>query len=157
MAQASPRVIIFSLGPTDEGKEMMTVAVSSEANLQRLPRLKEILSQLADPRQIDKATAEKLIAEGIPVYWLTGGLHSPECGSPEMLMELTYRLAVDESQFYRDIRKNLIVLITPVLEVDGRDRYVDTYLYKKAHKDKKTLPLVYWGNYVAHDLSLIHI
>ena len=151
VAQASPRVIIFSLGPTDEGKEMMTVAVSSEANLQRLPRLKEILSQLADPRQIDKATAEKLIAEGIPVYWLTGGLHSPECGSPEMLMELTYRLAVDESQFYRDIRKNLIVLITPVLEVDGRDRYVDTYLYKKAHKDKKTLPLVYWGNYVAHD------
>jgi hypothetical protein len=151
VAAASPRVLVFSLGGTDEGKEMITVAVSDEANLARLERLKEIMTLLADPRRIKDAEAEKLLDEGLPVYWVTGGLHSPECGAPEMLMEMVYRLAVDESEFYRTIRSNMIVLVTPVLEVDGRDRYVDTYRYKKDHEDKKTLPLVYWGNYVAHD------
>jgi len=151
LADSSSRVKVFSIGGTDEGKNMIAVAVTDEANMARLERIQEIMSLLADPRKLDKEEAKKLLEEGIPVYWLTGGLHSPECGAPEMLMELAYRLAVDESPFYQTIRKNMVVLITPVLEVDGRDRYVDTYLYKKEHKDKKTVPLVYWGNYVAHD------
>ncbi len=151
LADSSSRVKVFSIGGTDEGKNMIAVAVTDEANMARLERIQEIMSLLADPRKLDKEEAKKLLEEGIPVYWLTGGLHSPECGAPEMLMELAYRLAVDESPFYQTIRKNMVVLITPVLEVDGRDRYVDTYLYKKEHKDKKTIPLVYWGNYVAHD------
>ena len=35
--------------------------------------------------------------EAKPIYWLTGTIHSPETGSPEMLMELAYRLAVEET------------------------------------------------------------
>jgi len=151
LADSSSRVKTFSMGSTDEGKNMFAVVVTDEANMGRLERIQEIMSLLADPRKLDKGDAEKLLNEGIPVYWITGGLHSPECGAPEMLMELAYRLAVDDSPFYQSIRKNMVVLITPVLEVDGRDRYVDTYRYKKDHQNKKTLPLVYWGNYVAHD------
>ncbi len=151
VAEASPRVTAFSIGRSDEDKDMITVAVSDEKNIERLSRIKEILRLLADPRKLKHSEAKNLLSEGLPIYWITGGLHSPECGAPEMLMELVYRLAVDESDFFNTIRKNSVVLITPVLEVDGRDRFVDTYRYKKAHEDKKTLPLVYWGNYVAHD------
>ncbi|MBN1223924.1 MAG: hypothetical protein JXB23_11810, partial [Candidatus Aminicenantes bacterium] len=151
VAEASPRVILFSIGGTDEGKNHITVAVSDEANMARIERIKEIMALLADPRKMKEADVDKLLDEGLPIYWVTGGLHSPECGSPEMLMEMTYRLAVDESEFIQAIRKNCVVLITPVLEVDGRDRYVDTYRYKKDHEGKKTVPLVYWGNYVGHD------
>lgn len=151
VAEASPRVSTFSMGLSDEGKEMIAVVVSDEKNIKRLDRIKEILNLLADPRKIDDAEVEGLLSEGLPVYWITGALHSSETGAPEMLMELVYRLAVDEADFFQAIRKNSVVLVTPVLEVDGRDRYVDTYRYKKDHKDKKILPLVYWGNYVAHD------
>jgi hypothetical protein len=49
-----------------------------------------------------------------------------------MLMEMAYRLAVEDSPFIEDIRKNMIVMITPALEVDGRDRMVDLYNYRKA-------------------------
>ena len=42
-------------------------------------------------------------------------------------------------------------MITPVLEVDGHDRYVDVYNYKKANPGKAAPPLVYWGKYVVHD------
>jgi len=148
---ATPRVAVFPMGPTDEGREMIAVAVSSEANLARLPRLKEIMARLADPRGLSDADASALIAEGLPVYWITGGLHSQECGAPEMMMELAYRLAVEDSPAVRSIRDNLIVLMTPILEVDGWDKAADVYLYKKANKDKKTLPLPYWGKYVFHD------
>ena len=48
------------------------------------------------------------------MYWASGSIHSPETGSPEMLMELAYRLAVEESPLIQNIRKNLVVLITPV-------------------------------------------
>ena len=58
------------------------------------------------------------------MYYATGAMHSPETGSPEMLMELAYRLAVDESDWVKDIRANVITLITPVTETDGRDREV---------------------------------
>ena len=57
----------------------------------------------------------------------TGGLHSAETGPPEMLMELAYRLAVDESPLYDQIRKNVIVMMNAAAEPDGRDRYVDWY------------------------------
>jgi hypothetical protein len=148
---ASGRVTVFSIGPTDEGREMIAVAVSSEENLARLDRLKEIMSKLADPRGLKDGEAAALIAEGVPVYWITGGLHSQETGSPEMMMELAYRLAVEESDTIQSIRKNMVVLMTPILEVDGWDKAVDSYLYKKENNDKKTIPNVYWGKYVLHD------
>jgi len=148
---ASPRVEVFSIGPTDEGREMIAVAVSSEENMARLGRLKEIMSRLADPRGLKEEDAARLIAEGLPIYWITGGLHSQECGAPEMMMELAYRLAVGESSHIQSIRKNMVVLMTPILEVDGWDKAVDVYLYKKENKDKKIIPAVYWGKYVLHD------
>jgi len=151
LAKASPRVQVFSMGPTDQGKEMILVAVSGEANMARLGDIRGNLKKLADPRKLDASQAEKLIVNGIPAYWLTGGLHSRENGSPEMLMELAYRIAVGESDWIKAIRDNTVVLITPILEVDGWDRAVDAYRYSKAQKGKKLIHLAFWGNYVMHD------
>jgi len=152
LERATPRVRTF-IAPekSEEGKEQMLVAVGDEALLAKLDRYKEITAKLADPRKISDADAEQLIGEGKVFYWASGSIHSPETGSPEMLMELAYRLAVDESPFIQAVRKNVIVLITPALEVDGRDRMVDTYNYRKANPDKPAPPFVYWGHYVAHD------
>ena len=152
LAQSSPRVRIFSAPErSEEGREQLLIAVGDEAALAKLDRYKEITSKLADPRQTNDAEAQRLIGEGKALYWLSGSIHSPETGSPEMLMELTYRLAVEESPFIQAIRKNVIVLITPVLEVDGRDRMVDIYNYRKANPGKNFPSLLYWGKYVAHD------
>ena len=66
-------------------------------------------------------------------------------------MELAYRLAVDESAYIKSIRDNVITLITPVVEVDGRDRMVDIYRWHRENPGKQWPPLIYWGHYVAHD------
>ncbi len=151
LAQASPRVKVWSMGQSEENREMILVAISDEANLAKLDRLKEITASLGDPRKITPATAKTLLAEGKPIYWLTGAMHSPETGSPEMLMELGYRLAVEETPFIKAIRTNTVVLMTPVLDVDGRERMVDLYRYKNDNPGRTPPPLLYWGKYVAHD------
>ncbi len=46
-------------------------------------------------------------------------------------MELAYRLVVEETPFIQKIRNNVITFITPVIEVDGREKQVDTYYYGK--------------------------
>lgn len=152
VADASPRAQLFSLGMSDEGREMILLAVADEETIGRLDEYRAMLARLADPRGLDAAERERLIQAAKPIYWLTGSIHSPETGSPEMLMELAYRLAVDESPYAREIRGGLITLITPVLEVDGRDREVDVYRQTKALKlPRGAVPLAYWGKYTAHD------
>jgi hypothetical protein len=148
---ASPRVKVFSLGQSEEGREMIAVAIADEETIANLDRYKEITRKLSDPRSLSDDDARRLIGEGKPIYYATGAMHSPETGSPEMQMELAYRLAVEETPFIKAIRDNVIVLLTPVIEVDGRNRQVDLWHYRKANPDVPTPPLVYWGKYVAHD------
>jgi len=153
LEKASPRVKVFSIGTTEEGREMIAVAVSSAENLTSLEQNRARLAKLADPRTIklDDAEADRLVAQAVPVYYITGTIHSPETGAPTALMELAYRLAVDESPYIREIRDGMITLITPVVEVDGRDRMVDLYKWHLAHPKDFYSPLIYWGKYVAHD------
>ncbi|MGC1605849.1 MAG: M14 family zinc carboxypeptidase [Candidatus Acidiferrum sp.] len=153
LEKASPRVKVFSIGKTEEGREMIAVAVSSPENLKNLEEDRSRLAKLADPRTIklDDAEAEKIVVQAVPVYYITGTIHSPETGAPTALMELAYRLAVDESPYIREIRDGMITLITPVVEVDGRDRMVDIYHWHLSHPKDFYPPLIYWGKYVAHD------
>ncbi len=152
VADASPRVEVHSIGRSEEGREMIVVIVSSEENIRNIEAHKADVAKLGDPRITTQAEAERLISTTVPVYWATGAIHSPETGSPEMLMELVYRLAVEETDFIRDIRDNLIFMATPVIEVDGRAKVVDLHMAprKDPEANLPTRPL-YWGEYVAHD------
>ena len=150
---ASPCVKVVSIGHTEEGREMIAVAIADPALLAGAKANDERLAKLADPRTIklDDATARKLVDQSYPVYYITGTIHSPETGAPTALMELGYRLAVDNAPYIKFIRSHMITLITPVVEVDGRDRMVDLYKWHKAHPNEKYPHLLYWGHYVAHD------
>jgi hypothetical protein len=151
LASRSPRLRVFSMGQSEEGREMILVAIADESTIQNLDRYRGITARLADPRGLSDAEAKALIQQGKPIYWATGSIHSPETGSPEMLMELAYRLAVEDTPLIESIRKNCIVLLTPVTETDGHDRYVDVYMYRKRHPEANTYPLTWWGHYVGHD------
>jgi hypothetical protein len=152
-AAASPRVKVFSIGKSEEGREMIAVAIADESLLADLDANKARLAKLGDPRSIhmDDATANQLIAQSTPVYYITGTIHSNETGAPTALMELAYRLAVDDAPYIQHIRSHVITLITPIVEVDGRDRMVDLYNWHLAHPGQHQPPLMYWGHYVAHD------
>ncbi len=151
--EASPRATVWSLGTSEEGREMIVMAIADEATIANIEAYKGYLDELTDPRATSEERARALIG-GVakPVYWVTAGMHSGETGGPEMLQEMAYRLVVQETEFIRSIRDNIITLITPVIEVDGREKHVDTYYFNKARPEGEVrLPLMFWGRYVAHD------
>ena len=155
LAAASPRVRVESIGTTEEGREILLVTVADEALLDRLDDNKRLLAQLADPRTTTPQQAKTVLDDAVPVYYTMGGLHSPEMGPPEMLPELAYRLAVSDDPMVRRIRENVVTIINPVSEPDGRDRQVDWYYrYTRGRLNRNdgfpgSSP--YWGSYVYHD------
>ena len=147
--KASDRVTMWEIGKTEEGRPMVALAIADEATIKSLDKYKQITAQLTDPRKLTDAQARQLIQTGKPIYYTTGSLHSGETGSPEMLIELAFRLAVEETPFIQTIRNNSIVVITPVAEVDGHERQVDN---RRASDAGQPQPgMTYWGRYVAHD------
>ena len=118
---------LFRIGKSDEGRDMVALAIADEATIKQLDKYKQITAQLTDPRKLTEAEAKQLIATGKPIYYATGSIHTPETGSPEMLIELAFRLAVEESPFIQTIRNNSIVVLTPATEVDGREKAVDNF------------------------------
>ena len=175
LAAATPRVRVESVGHSDEGRELVVVWVSSDANMARLDANRANLAAIADPRGTSEAQIAELIGATRPHYHFFGGLHSGETGPSEMLMELVYRLATETSPIIGRIRENLYVSVTPVADADGRDRNVD-WFYRNlelgledpppaargrdsaaagdstAARRNRTIPRVpYWGKYAYHD------
>src|SRR5437016_11426094 len=99
LEKASPRAKVFTIGRTEEGREMIAVAIASESLLAKLDENRARLTKLADPRPINlnDTEADRLVDQSFPIYYITGTIHSPETGAPTALMELAYRLTVDES------------------------------------------------------------
>ena len=152
IADASPRTKLYSFGMSDEGREMIGLVIADEATIQNIEKFRADLGRIADPRGLSAAEKERLVREAKPIYWLSGSIHSPETASPEMLMELAYRLAVDDGENIKAIRRDVITIITPITEVDGRDRVVDLYkLSRNLGLGPNNIPLIYWGKYTAHD------
>ena len=153
LAKAAPgRARYWKVGTTEEGRDIVLLAIADEATIKSLASYRDMLGELTDPRKTTDARAQQLLHTAKPIYYAISGLHSPETGGPEMLIELAYRLIVEETPFIRNIRNNVITLITPVIEVDGREKQVDTYYFnKKRAPGDARLPLMYWGKYVQHD------
>ena len=155
LAEKSDHLSIQQVETTEEGRPIYLVVIGNNESMNGLDTYKEYLDQLADPRKISADQAEDIFQKAKPVYYLNGGMHSTEMGSPEMLMELAYRLITSEDRTVKQIRDNVIVLINPVSEPDGRDKLVDWYYrFTKARTEwddgfPRSAP--YWGKYVFHD------
>jgi hypothetical protein len=149
--QASDRIAMWTIGQSDEGRDMVAVVIADEATIRQIDKYKQITAQLTDPRNLTDAQARQLIQTGKPIYYALGAIHSTELGSPEMLMELAYRLAVEETPFIQQIRNNSIVVLTPSTEVDGREKAVDNFHFSARGGQGQSPGMVYWGKYVQHD------
>jgi hypothetical protein len=157
LAAASPRVKLFTIGKSEEGRDIVMLAIADEDGIAHLDSFKAATAALADPRKTDSAAADHLIAGARPIYYFNAGLHSDETGSTESVVELAYRLAVSDQPMIRRIRSNLIVLINPVSNPDGRDKVVDWfYRFLKGKNDFARLPRQsppYWSKYTFVDIN----
>ena len=136
LASLSGKLKMEQIGTSEEGRAIQLITISDEQTINKLEQYKKSIAQLADPRNLNQEKAEQLINEGKAIYFLNGAMHSGETGSPEMLMELAFRLISDNSEEIKHILENCIILINPVSEPDGRDKHVDWYYrYSKGRKN----------------------
>ena len=129
VAEASDRVSIEEYGRTYENRPLYTLTVTSAANRERLEDIRQANLKLTDP-STDAATAADIIASNPIITWLSYNVHGNEPSSTESALEVLYLLAAGESTHITDLLDKSVVIIDPVVNPDGRDRYV--YWYKSA-------------------------
>ena len=100
VADAAPtRAKFWTIGKSPKkGRDMVVLAIADEETHQE-PRYSTRATSTSSPIRARRRRqrAKQLFGIAKPVYYLTSGIHSTETGGPEMLMELAYRLVVDET------------------------------------------------------------
>jgi len=148
---ASDRVIVREIGPTAEGRPMIAAFISSEANLRKLDRYRDISRRLALARGLDDAQARALAAEGRAIVWIDSGLHATEVAPAQHAPELAWRVATEESAEMRRIRDEVILVQVPVMNPDGLDKVVAWY-NRNLGTPYEVAPMVeLYHRYVGHD------
>src|SRR5256886_10964612 len=78
LAGSSTRVRLFTIGRSEEGRDIVMLAIADEKGIQELERLRAATAALADPRTTDAAAAERIVASARPIYYFNAALRSEE-------------------------------------------------------------------------------
>lgn len=123
LAAASPRVSLERYGTSYEGRPLLLLAVSDPARTERLAEVRDDLAALADPAAVDAAERRRLLERSPVVVWLAYGVHGNESSSSEAALAVAYTLAAAGGAL-AGLLEDMVVVIDPLLNPDGRERYV---------------------------------
>ena len=130
VAAASKRVKLQRIGETNEGRPLLFLAITSEANQSKLETIRKNILSLADPRTISdpkSVTVEDLVKSTPVIVWLSYGVHGNESSSAEAGMQAVYQLAAGTDEPTTKLLADAVVIVDPLLNPDGRDRYVNWF------------------------------
>ncbi|HJQ68840.1 MAG TPA: M14 family metallopeptidase [Blastocatellia bacterium] len=149
---ASPRVSVHQLGVSTERRPFIVAIISSEKNIENLPRIRQAQAALADPRRIASPQERRqLIAETPAIVAITCSIHSTEIVASQMSMQLAYNLASDDSASTREILASTVLLLVPSVNPDGIDIVTEWYRKTLGTKFEGTSPPVLYHRYAGHD------
>ncbi len=127
---ASARVKMWEYGHSYEGRPLKLVAVSAPENLERLEEIRKDVLRLAEPAALSTAERERIVRRTPLIVWLAYGVHGNEASSAEAAMATAYVLAAAQGEMGESL-KNVVVLIDPLQNPDGRERYVNAYRQRR--------------------------
>jgi hypothetical protein len=137
---ASPRVRLDTVAHSFEGREVMMVIVTSEANMSRLEQIRADAQRLADPRAAVAAELEAAAARLPAIVWLGFTVHGPEASGVEAAIALVYQLAAGQDAQTRLILDSTVVLIDPVQNPDGHERHAQDVMRMRTARGVPTHP-----------------
>jgi hypothetical protein len=121
-AAAAPQMMkLETYGYTNEGRPLLLATVSSAQNIGRLEEIRNNNLRLTG---LQTGVAA---AGGPAIVWLSYNVHGNEASSSEVSMKTLYELLSGNNSQAKQWLNNLVVLIDPCLNPDGRDRYVNWY------------------------------
>ncbi len=128
LAKAAPdRCRLVRYGDSYEGRGLYYLVITSPENFARLEEIRQSVQKLSDPRTTTLADAGSLIANLPAVVMLAASVHGNELSSTESMLLTAYHLLADRRPETEAILQRLVVLIDPLQNPDGRERYVNVY------------------------------
>ncbi len=129
LADAAPdRVMVERYAESWERRDLIYVVMTSADNMARIDDVKAGMQRLVDPRTTSRAAAEQLIADQPAVTWLSYGVHGNEISSTDASMLTAYHLLASRGDSrVAEIMNDTIVVIDPMQNPDGRDRFLQHY------------------------------
>lgn len=118
---ASERVAVTRTGRSFEGRELLFAVITSPANHARLDAIRGGLAALKDPRNADSATLEAALG-GPAVAWLGYSIHGDEMSGVDASLVVAHHLAADRTPQTARLLDELVVVIDPIMNPDGRER-----------------------------------
>jgi hypothetical protein len=161
VAEASPRVQLFEYARSYEGRPLVYLVISSPENLARSAEIKAGMAALADPRGLDAARRARLVEDLPAVAWLAYSIHGNETSGSDASLAVIHHLAADRSEATRRLLDELVVIIDPSMNPDGRARFIKTLAESRGTQpnvdDQSVLHTGYWpygrGNHYLFDLN----
>lgn len=125
LVEASPRVQLKKYAETYEGRALYYIIISSQKNIERLEEIKTSTARLADPRKLQSEKEALSLIENTPaVAWLAYCIHGSELSPTDAALQLAYQLTAGTDSLTEKLRDELIIIIDPLQNPDGRERYV---------------------------------
>ena len=126
-ASLPARLKLEPYGKSVEGRTLYTLTITSEKNFARLDAIRDAVAKLSDPRKTSPSEAAQIASSMPVVVWLSYNIHGNESNSSEAAMQVAYELAASEDSKIKDWLENAVVIIDPLENPDGRERYVQFY------------------------------
>ena len=122
LASRSNRIILNDHAQTHEGRRLIHAIVTHPDNHENLETIREGNLKLSDkPNSMSDQDLNKMPL----VAYLGFSIHGDEASGTEASLLLLYHLAAGSGKQIDDILKNTVLIIDPMFNPDGRDRFVN--------------------------------
>lgn len=128
LVRAAPlRTKLKKYGTSYEGRALYYLVISSPANIRRIDEIRENNLLLSDPRRGSAQEVKKLTGEQPAIAWLSYSVHGDESSGTDAALLTAYHLLADQRRETREMLEKLVVIIDPLQNPDGRDRFVNYF------------------------------
>lgn len=127
LAESSDRVRIEQYGWTHQRRPLVKLTISSPANLARLDEIMATNLELTDPRSTSAERAGEIAENNPAIAWFSFNVHGNEASCSEAAMQVAYTLAAAQNEEVIDILDKVVLVIEPMINPDGRERYVSFF------------------------------
>jgi len=125
VAGKSDRALLETHGSTYEGRQLYHLIISSPENLSRIDEIRANIGRLADPRKIkSKSESDRIIKSEPAVAWMSYAIHGDELSSADAALFVAYRLTAADDPETKKLLKELIIIVDPLQNPDGRERFL---------------------------------
>ena len=119
----SDKIKVVEYAKSHEGRPLMAVFISSSDNINNLSEIQSNISLLTDARNLNDRKAMEIIDNLPAIAWMAYSIHGNETSGADAALGIIYHLIASNDKEVLDMLSNMVVVIDPMMNPDGRDRF----------------------------------